>query len=137
MDKYTTMLPAFAEYSKDARLLGRQLSASTADTDAPANNLKLRAKLEESFRLYLIRELRVPALQVSDRELLKEIRRSHKAVFQQCEADLRRFFFELEKIRETVTRKDCDDLLTLSRKLADRIYAVARKSTARKSGVQP
>ncbi len=121
MDKFATKLPAFAEYSKDARQIARQLSAA-ADGDAP----KIRGQLEASFRQYLIRELRVPALQVSDRELLKEIRRSHKRLYQQCEADLRRLFFELEKFRSSVTLKDCDDLLVLSRKLAERIYASAR-----------
>ena len=128
MEKFTTMLPAFAEFSKDARHLTRKLSAAKNETEAP----EILSKLEEGFRLYLIRELRVPALQVSDRELMTAFRRSHKAIFRECEADLRRFFFEIEKCRGGVSLKDCEDLHFLARRLADRIYAIARRVGNRK-----
>ncbi len=127
MEKHAVRLPAYAQFSKDARAAARKLVVTRADSEAP----ELLARIEEDFRLYLIRELHVPALQVSDRELLSEIRRSQKAVYQQCQSELRRFFFELAKShgddRAQLKIKDCEDLLYLSRHLADNIQAIKRK----------
>jgi hypothetical protein len=127
LEKFTTMLPAFGQFSKDARMSVKKLGAIRSEGEAA----ELVKKIDEDFRLYLIRELKVPALQTSNREILREIKRSHPLVFVEYQGDLRRILFELERANrdsKIVQPKDCEELLFLSRKVADNIYAVKRRS---------
>jgi len=128
LERYATMLSPYAQYSKDMRSLSRQLASPSNKPNEMFN------KLDEDFRLYLIRELKVPALQVSNRELLGEIRRSHRPVYDGFQSELRRILFELDKGKrdiEKVKVKDCEDLLFLSRRLADSIQSVVRERQKR------
>lgn len=124
LERYATMLSPYAQYSKDMRQLSRQMNSTGQSA------VDMFKKLDEDFRLYLIRELKVPALQVSDRQLLGEIRRAHRNIYDGYQSELRRILFELEKGRRDIDRvkiKDCEDLLFLSRRLADSIQSVVRE----------
>ena len=54
LESYMTMLPPFSQFSKDMRLSARKLSGNPSQDQV----LELMAKLDEDFRLYLIRELK-------------------------------------------------------------------------------
>ncbi len=122
LEKHMTMLSPFSQFSKDARLSVKRMNGLKTDVEA----VELVKKLDEDFRLYLIRELKVPALQVANSEVLREIKRRHRGLYEDFQGDLRRLLFEFEKARQgqvVVKLKDCEELLYLSRQVAERIFA--------------
>ncbi len=77
--------------------------------------------LERSYRLYLIRELQVPALEWDDKDIVKEIKRRHKSIYNLIRVDLIDYFSELRKIKATVRLEDCEFLLKQCQKISDKI----------------
>lgn len=136
LDKYMTMLPPFSQFSKDLRVFVRDLGMQKADV-GPG---EMARRLDEIFRLYLVRELRVPAHQATDAEVMREIRRSHRFLFEELRADLHRTLSELSHAKadlSKITLKDCEDLLFLVRGLTEKIQALVRtqkKRHAKKGG---
>jgi hypothetical protein len=136
LDKYMTMLPPFSQFSKDLRVFVRDLGMHKPDVSAGA----MAQRLDEIFRLYLVRELRVPAHTATDAEVMREIRRTHRFLFDDLRADLHRTLSELSHAKDDlskITFKDCEDLLYLVRSLADKIQALVRvqkKRHQRKGG---
>ena len=127
LDSFSTMLPPFSQFSRDMRVVRRKIEMMK-DEEQAAEMIK---KIDEDFRLYLIRELKVPALQLSDRELLAEIKREHPYLYKIHKADLLRILSEMTNAKSDLNRvkvKDCVDLSFLSRQIAEKIHAVKRKA---------
>lgn len=120
LESYKTMLSPFAQWSRDVRNLQRKLSQNTVTEIS-----NLFQNLNECFRLYLIRELMVPALQVSDREVMGFIRRKHFRVYESEALHLRRVFSELKNAQKDpgrLNKRDVEDLLSMCHKVAEKIH---------------
>ena len=127
LGQYATMLSPFSQYCKDMRSTARRLGGADKSVSPP----DIIKQVDKDFRHYLIRELMVPALQVSDRELLRFIRKEHRSLYENCAQDMRRLLSELSRAQRDSTKvqaKDCEDLLFLSRKVSEKIYGLRRKS---------
>lgn len=126
LEQFKTMLSPIGQFSKDIRKTVRELS-SKKPIDAAGPQV---VQLDRDFRLYLIRELMVPALQVTDTQLIREIKKSHRAIYEHYQSDFRRVLSELTKAKndqDKVKVKDGEDLSFLTRKLAENIYDMRRK----------
>jgi hypothetical protein len=128
IESFMTMLTPFGQYSRDMRVLSRQIEKIKSDDD----KTMVLQKLEAEFRHYLVRELKVPAHSQTDKQILREIRKQHRKIYDQGGADLRRALSELSKANQDQSRlaaKDCEDLFHLSRLVAEKIYNLKRKAT--------
>ncbi len=126
LETYATMLPPFSQFSRDMRAARRIIEY----LKSPGHAAEMIKKLDEDFRLYLIRELKVPALQVSDSELLAEIKHENPLVYKKHRKELRRILSEFTNAKADLNRvkvKDCEDLSFLSRQVAEKIHDVKRK----------
>ncbi len=113
-----TALSPFNEMNKGIRGLLRKLRPDQADS---LNSFVY--DLDQLFRLYLVRRLLVPALEWSDRAVMNEIKNRYKQVYKTTASDLRRLFNELRKTKSatTVSRVDAEQLMEMTRQIADRI----------------
>jgi len=126
LDKHMTMLPPHSQFSKDLRLITKNLSPSPITPDQYSEIAK---SINEAFRLYLIRELRVPALQFTDRQILAEIKKRHRALYEDLKAEILRGLTELSSAMQNLSKlgyKDCEDLFFLVRATADKIHTNKR-----------
>lgn len=126
LESYATMLPPFSQFSRDMRAARRTLDHLKSGDGA----VEIIKKLDEDFKLFLIRELKVPALQFSDAALLKDIKREHPDVYTKYKADLRRILSEFTNAKSDLNRikiKDCEDLSFLSQQMAEKIHNMKRK----------
>lgn len=130
LKQYDTMLSPFNQYSKDARAHLRALS----QVRSPEQTKPIMEKIDECFRLYLTRELRIPALRLSPRSLLSEIKKSHRALFKSHLSGLRKVLFELEQLKtnhESVQARDCEELLLLTRRMVESINSQIQQQRRR------
>ncbi len=79
------------------------------------------SSLERSYRLYLIRELEVPALDWSDTEIVKEVRRRHKQIYKLIRKDLIDYFAEMRKVKKDLKTEDASYLVKNCQKISDKI----------------
>jgi len=77
--------------------------------------------LDHSLRVYLARSLAVPALQWSDKVILKDIRRRHHSVFENLGEAIKKCLAELEhaKSAQELSLRDMLQLLGLCQKLVE------------------
>lgn len=128
LSRFQTAASPYNVYNKDLRQILRRFQATVSanGVDHPKDYLK---ELDLSFRMYLVRELRVPALDWSNREVMGEIKRRYKNLYFDLEDDLKALFRELEKAKkseEKLSFVDCEQLRDMSRRLVDQIYKRAR-----------
>jgi hypothetical protein len=94
----------------------------------------LLTEVNQAFRVFLIREFKVPALQWSDRLILQEFKKYHKSIFELYGNDLRKQFTEVEKAKAAADQIKAQDVVQLTenlRKLAEKMDA-AEKSSSKK-----
>ncbi len=126
LESYVTMLAPFAQFSRDMRAMGRQIDRLKSDDGASG----LLPKLDEDFRLYLVRELMVPAHKFSDARTLRAIKQQHAELYKLSRVELKRVLSELTKAKHDVKNiklRDCHDLFFLSRTVAEKIHKLKRK----------
>ena len=91
-------------------------------------------QLDEEFRLYLVRDLKVPAQEWSSRQILAEVKAYHSYLDVEHRAQIKRVLFELEKVKNanfTISREDWDQLTVMSQSVVDSIAVALRKSQRR------
>jgi hypothetical protein len=126
LDSFKTMLSPYAEFSKEMRIFRRKVSGA-----APASQgSQLVEELSRHFRLFLIRELNIHALQLSDREILQALKKRHRLIYEAFEGNFRKVLAELAdaRVAGSVTARDAEDLFHLVRKLGDGVFEMHRQS---------
>lgn len=123
LKQFQTALQPFDQFNKEVRQLKRRLefaeAGQAADWSGPLG------ELEKSIRFYLLREFQLPAHEWSEQEILKDLKKRHRRVFQAAEDDLRMTFRELKKARDgagKLTPQDLLLLLQLSQKSMTRVW---------------
>lgn len=115
LKNYKTARSPYDELHSDLRKLERNLELQKVTVD------EFLASLERSYRLYLIRELEVPALDWADKEIVKEVKRRHKKIYLKIKKDLVDYFAEIRKIKKTVKREDAGYLIKGCQNISDKI----------------
>lgn len=115
----TARLP-FDEFHRDIRLIEKKHGLEPHDPKGYIGDL------EKSFRLYLIRELIVPANDWSDRAILNEIKSQHKTVWSASERGLKRLLKEFERARRAnaVSVTDSRQLYSMCLEVSEDIFKV-------------
>ncbi|MCB0362155.1 MAG: hypothetical protein KDD35_05520, partial [Bdellovibrionales bacterium] len=115
-----TALTPYNEMNKALRNILRKF-----DPRKSASYAEFVRDLESLFRLYLVRKLLVPAQEWSDRAILREIKKKHRATYKVAAIELRRLLNEYSKTGSAhpISRADIDQLVDMTRKVADQIEA--------------
>ena len=128
--QYRTALSAFAQFSKEIRQIQKMVSAAQSNQQTAPNLMSVVDKIENAFRLYLIREWVVPALQVSDRELMKALKKADGKFDSQYGGAVRKLLSEFQKARDDsqkITLKDVEGLLFLTRQSVEKFMNHRKK----------
>jgi len=131
---HNTALSPYNQYSKEMRLMIRRYTnspKSKVDTDGERFEVGYLNNLDNTFRLFLVRQLLVPALDWKSKETVKEIKLRHKKIFEKTGVDIRQLLRELDKAKresEKITYLDCEQMANMSRKVAEDIFQTGRSS---------
>lgn len=132
--RHGTALSPYNQFNKDMRRLSRQMP-NTGTQEWPKESVQTYLKeLNQLFRWYLARELIVPALQWGPGQILRDIRRNDRELYEKIRRDLIVALNEVKKAlasSDKATREDCLQLTDLCRKVAD---AITRNSAGKKKG---
>jgi hypothetical protein len=125
VEKLKTAWPAFKEFHKELRTLERERRILGGEFDDYGE------RLEQTFRLYLARELGVPTIGNSPRTLLREVRRGDKHLFKKCEGDIKKALREVRVLKrrqkEGFQERDCDQVINTLRKSVERVWRCQRE----------
>lgn len=114
LQNYRTARPPYDELHTELRKLERGLGRI-----APTPFFET---LDRAYRLYLIRELHVPALDWTDKDIVKEIKRRHIVIYSDIKDDLIDYFAEMRKIKKNIIKhEDCEFLLKQCQKISDKL----------------
>lgn len=112
--EYTTALKPYHQFYKDYRRLSRI-------TDPALGDLK---KLDEAFRLYFLRELRVPTLEEPSSWVLKWLKKKNPNLSKEIKKDLHMVFRELDSAKKgIVSAKDYEQMSRKCQEIVDRVYS--------------
>lgn len=130
LKKQKTARPPFDELHRELRQLERTHGLE------PKEPQKYVEDLNRAFRLYLVRELTVPAFDWSDREIMHEIKRSSKHVFIECEKPLGRLLRELRRASRTVPSiNDCQQLTAMVRETSEGVFKIQSQNRRGLNGI--
>lgn len=123
LHSYKTLRDPYDELYKDFRSLERQYGIDPED----AKNFL--ADLEKYYRMFLIRELHVPALQWSDAQVMKEIKQVLGAKkIETLEKPLKALFKEFAKSKNTeLSAKDCHQILGMTKSVSEAIFKLRKQ----------
>jgi hypothetical protein len=129
--RHGTALSPFNQLNKDLRKVSRALSYFNEETLTVSQAHEYMAEIEKEFRLFLIRELSVPALNWSNKEILKEIERYHPKVAYERNSEISRLLAEFNRAKNSERKlghTDCHQLLAMVVTVADGVFQIRRGS---------
>jgi hypothetical protein len=119
LKRHATALLPVHQFYRDARQLRRRLHNAKDEAELK----QLSSDLDREFRLYLLRQFKVPTLDWSDADILRELRRRHRKLYLAVEEPLKRTLRELGKLkgRGSVAAGDVDQLQRMSLETVEKI----------------
>lgn len=139
LDKLThqsTALEPYHQFNKEWRALMRKYSSPVLQSKEEEKKLLFYVeRLDQSVRSYLMYQFKVPAMEWTSNMILKDIKKYHKKIYRQCETSLKMLLRELDKAKHDPSRlnsSDCEQLFSLSRKVADELYRASATKTKEK-----
>jgi hypothetical protein len=116
LKEHDSALPPHGQFHKDLRQIKKAM-----DRQEPALE-----KLDNDFRLYLLRAFQVPALDWSDGEILRDVRKKHKTVYEREAKRMAKVLRELGQLKKSssIKPKDMEQMFVLCRDTVDRIEKV-------------
>ena len=134
LKRHNTALGPYNQLNKDLRTLTRRYSFSVKKKWDPILIERYVVSLDEIFRMYLLREFIVPALDWRTNLVVKEINKTDKKRFSSYGISLRKFLKELDRARkdiDKVDKEDCVQLTQMARKVSQTIWQQRRMRGAR------
>lgn len=116
---HRTALAPIHQYYKDSRKLRNRMNqVKTAEEFGP-----LAQDLNKEFRLYVLREFEVPALEWSNRAILGDLSRRHRAVYRKAGEPLKKTLRELERLQsqKNLSLQDLEQMHRMSLDTAERL----------------
>ena len=123
----STALTPYQEFNKSLRKVIRAMGTKNTKTSDVMLNL------DQAFRVYITRALTVPAFSWSESEILRDIRRNHKPVYQENGRLILRLLREFDRARgQELKKQDIEQLSELSRKTVEGIDRLRKEPKKRK-----
>lgn len=129
--RHGTALSPFNQLNKDLRKASRKIGFFKSGQLTSGIGEEVVEAISKEFKMYLVRQLLVPADQWTTRETLQEIKKYHPKIYFERSADIRRVYAELEKAQragEQVTTRDCEQLIEMVRVVSEGITELNRRS---------
>lgn len=133
LKKHNTALGAYNQFNKDLRHLNRKYIFSKHKKWNDGDVEKYVMNLDEIFRMYLLREFVIPALDWKTGLVVKHIKREDKKNWIGYGDSLFKFLKELDRAQNEVGKvkmEDCQQLTQMARKVTQHIWQ------KRKAGVK-
>lgn len=127
---YDSPLSPMAQFSRELRALAREHLFIAGGSSQPGEIETFLKALDQAFRVFLIRELLVPALDLKRNNLFKEIASKHKKIWEHSEVKIREFIEEIERSLEDLARvkdKDARQLWKKAQVCAESIESAVHK----------
>lgn len=128
LKQHNTALGAFNQFNKDFRQLGRHYIFGSEEWSAEKKE-KYIAGLDEVFRMYLLREFFVPALDWKSKLVLKTISHQDKKRFGVYGDELQKFINELDRAKSDTDKlrvHDCKQLTQMAKRVTQNIWKVRK-----------
>lgn len=126
LKKQKTVRSPFDEFHREIRAVEKKHGLEPQDTKAFVSDV------EKSFRMYLIRELLVPANTWSNRQIFNELKSRHAKVWESSSKDIKRLFSEFERAsRSNVSVNDCRQLYAMNIEVSEKIFKIASQTRGR------
>ena len=129
LKQHNTALGAFNQFNKDVRTLGRQYIFSDSKAWSTEKKQRYLESLDQIFRMYLLREFYVPALDWSSGLVLKTISKQDKRRYGKYGIDLQKFLKELDRAKgdsEKLETHDCKQLNQMAKRVTQVIWKVRK-----------
>ena len=127
---HNSAIGGYNQYNKDLRALVRGNVVSEHKPWSLEQSQNYLEKLDELFRMFLLREFVVPATDWKSSLVVKEIHKNDKKRFPGYGKLLQQYLDELDRAagaKNRVTMSDCQQLTLLGRKVSQKIW-LARKT---------
>jgi hypothetical protein len=127
LDKHKTVLTPVNQFYRDSRLFQRRLHQSQSSNEYK----NLLAGLNREFRLFVLREFKIPTLDWSDRAIVEDLRKHHYHSYRVGGDNLKKTLRELTRL-QTQDQFQMEDLEQLHHMCMD----AAEKLTLKNQGVR-
>ncbi len=124
--RQTTALTPYNQFNKEIREQMRKYTSTTETNNLGPIYMK---DLDASFRMYLLRELLVPANEWSTGAVMRDIKGRHKKVYKNWGPQVRRTLVEFDRAHkdpQAATFEDCEQMREMSRRAVDGVYRMKR-----------
>ena len=127
LERHRTVRPPFDEFHRELRLLERKHGVEPTDPKLYVQ------ELNRVFRMFLVRELIVPALDWSDRAVLKEIKKRHRVLYDDLNGALAQVMRELNRAQSvaSVNVGDAQQLAKMARETSESVFRVQARIAAK------
>ena len=132
LQQHNTALGAFNQFNKDIRQLGRSYIFGEQKAWPEEKKQRYVQSLDEIFRMYLLREFFVPALDWDTNLTLRTLSSQDKKRFFRYGHDLKRVLQELDQAKKDTDKlkaQDCKQLTQMTTRVSQQIWK-ARKLKA-------
>ena len=127
ISRKSTALTPYNQFNKEIRQHMRRFTSGAEDE----SQVNYMIELDQSFKLYLTRELLVPATEWKVGSIMSELKSRHKKVYKRVGPQVRRTLVEFEraqKARASLSWDDCEQMRDMSRRVVDNVYRIKRVS---------
>ena len=113
---HASALPPHTQFHREMRQIKKAI-------DSQQSTIGIALKLDSEVRLYLLRTFQMPALDWSDREILKELKRKRRSLYDSERARVAKALRELTQLKksDSVKTQDLEQMFVLSRDTVDRL----------------
>lgn len=129
--KFESPMGSYHQYSKDVRLLKRSVVFSTHREWSEAQVGSYLEKLDEYYRMFILREYVVPADIWPTKNIVKEIKRKDRNGYKVYGPAVKKAFHELERAKGHVSKiksMDCEQLTNICSQAVDAMWKYKRRA---------
>ncbi len=124
LSKFKTAIGAYNQFNKEWRTHVKSFSISTPEKFSKANADEFVEKLRVSFSMYIVREFKIPAMEWSVKNTLKDLKKYHFSIYVKHVSGIMRLTTEFEKASGSanVNYHDCEQISFMTRDLIQKIH---------------
>jgi hypothetical protein len=135
---HATALTPYNQFNKDLRVQVRnwqQIEILKKIGEVQKARKEIVESTEKIFRQYLMRELLVPALEWSDSQILSEIKRRHKDVYESCAIEIAKILREYEQAKKIESKQkeislvDCEQIVQMVKRTSEKVFQSKKVET--------